>query len=38
MITGGGAAAAPTAAPLESRNNSRDPAALYLPAFNSRAP
>ena len=43
MKTGGGAAAVATTldAPvdrLESRNTSRDPAALYAPAFNSRAP
>ena len=43
MITGGGDAAA-EATPaahvdsLESRNTSRDPAALYAPAFNSTAP
>ncbi len=40
---GSGDASAPDAndAPLalsESRNASRDPAALYAPAFNSRAP
>ena len=44
MITGGAAAAAAATTPaahvdpLESRNTSRDPAALSAPAFNSRAP
>jgi len=43
MITGGGGGdAAYTSgahvAPLESRNTSQDPAAIYAPAFNSRAP
>ena len=43
MITCGDTVAAATTHaahvdPLESRNTSRDPAAIYAPAFNNRAP
>jgi hypothetical protein len=42
MITGRGCVVGASthvapAAPLESRNTSRDPATIYAPAFNSRA-